>query len=240
MTVGQGAFSGRKIRCEAVCSSGSVTQALSQVEEFLARTHDAPMAPKLKAPQTVTVQDRAYVDVKRMEKMDQSGVHFVVRLRRNLTVSSWKSLPEDSPVLRDGTCYLGESRQRFRMVSFRDDKRWEFHVTTNLRGVSAETIAELCRERWQVELFFRWMKQHLNVKHLFRTTMNAVYGQLFCTCIAYHVLLRRLYSQEKPVRFEKVSILDFMRNLWSVQLPAEWVLSLFDHLQRPKLYTIFG
>ncbi|EOS4501250.1 transposase, partial [Escherichia coli] len=45
-------------------------------------------------------------------------------------------------------------------------------------GVSAETIAELYRARWQVELFFRWIKQHLNVKHLFGTTMNAVYGQL--------------------------------------------------------------
>ncbi|EGK14140.1 ISGsu1 transposase [Desmospora sp. 8437] len=79
---------------------------------------------------------------------------------------------------------------------------------TNLILVNPEVIADLYRARWQVELFFRWLKQHLNVTTLFRAMENAVYGQLFGACIAY-VLLHILYHWKKPRRFQTVSMLDF-------------------------------
>ena len=139
----------------------------------------------------------------------------------------------DSPVLKDGTCLIGKAKNRFRVVSFRDAKGRVIHVATNLMHVSAEVIAELYKARWQVELFFRWIKQHLNVKKLFGTTPNAVYGQLLGACMAY-VLLHWLYTQEKPRRFQGVSLIQFARQLWFSQLPAEWVLCLFNHLRRLK------
>lgn len=106
--------------------------------------------------------------------------------------------------------------------------------------VAPEVIADLYRARWQVELFFRWLKQHLNVTILFGTTENAVYGQLFGACIAY-VLLHILYHWKRPRRFQSVSMLDFMRDLWNLQLHPEWVLSLFDLLRSsPHLYPNYG
>lgn len=250
VTVGEGRlpwarFRGEKSGVKLHVRLDLANEALAQVETSLAQVHDSAIAPKLlNTPQTVTVQDRGYVDYKRMEAMDQAGAHFVVRLRKNFVHSNWKSLRRlstgDSPVIQDGTCFLGESRRRFRVVTFRCEKGRGFHVATNLMGVSAETIAELYRARWQVELFFRWMKQHLNVKHLFGTTMNAVYGQLLGACTAY-VLLHWLYRVEKPARFHHVSMLDFTRDLWNSQLPAEWALLLFDHLRRTRMfYTYFG
>ncbi|EGK09850.1 hypothetical protein HMPREF9374_2765 [Desmospora sp. 8437] len=78
----------------------------------MAQIHDSAIAPKLlNNPQTVTVQDRGYIDYKRMETMDQADAHFVVRLRKSFNHSNWKSLrrfsSEDSPVIQDGTCFLG-------------------------------------------------------------------------------------------------------------------------------------
>ncbi|OYD06131.1 transposase [Paludifilum halophilum] len=68
------------------------------------------------------------------------------------------------------------------------------HVVTNLWTESAETIAEIYRARWQAEVFFRWIKQQLQVKQLMGTCKNSVYNQLYGALIAY-VLLRWLYQQ---------------------------------------------
>ncbi|WP_376717948.1 transposase [Paenibacillus forsythiae] len=89
----------------------------------------------------------------------------------------------DSPILRDLTCRLGmaqcRSRKRHRVVIFRDYEGREIRVVTDLMQVTAEQIALMYKARWQVEVFFRWIKQHLNIPTLFGTTENAVYGQLF-------------------------------------------------------------
>lgn len=217
-----------------------LTRALVQAETSLARNHDLTTVSRLEStPRVVTVEDRAYADTRRMDVLHETGRYFVIRLKNNMEMWNWKSLRRlptvDSPVLEDGTCFLGKTKNRFRVVVFRDTKGRCIRVATNLMNVSAEVIATLYKVRWQVELFFRWIKQHLNVKKLFGTTPNAVYGQLFGACIAY-VLLHWLYTQEKPRRFQGVSLLQFARQLWLSQLPAEWVLCLFDHLRHLKCY----
>jgi len=62
---------------------------------------------------------------------------------------------------------------------FQDGHGHEIRVVTDLRTISTEQIAEIYKNSWQIELFFRWIKQHLNVPTLFGTTENAVYGQLY-------------------------------------------------------------
>jgi hypothetical protein len=231
--------SGVKLHVRLDVATGAPVQA----EASPARDHDLTVVSRLpQTPQTVTVEDRGYVDMERMDLLHESGRFFVIRLRKNMERRAWKSLRRlqtiDSPVLEDGTCFIGKAKNRFRVVSFRDAKGRTIHVVTNLMHVSAEVIAELYKARWQVELFFRWIKQHLNVKRLFGTTPNAVYGQLFGACIAY-VLLHWLYTREKSRRFQDVSLLQFARQLWLSQLPAEWVLCLFDHLHRLGARTCY-
>jgi IS4 transposase len=108
--------------------------------------------------------------MERMDLLHERGRFFVIRLRKNMERRAWKSLRRlqtiDSPVLEDGTCFIGKAKNRFRIVSFRDAKGRTLHVVTNLMHVSAEVIAELYKARWQVELFFRWIKQHLNMANL--------------------------------------------------------------------------
>ena len=93
----------------------------------------------------------------------------------------------------------------------------------------AETVAAIYKARWGVELFFRWIKQNLNVPRLFGTTKNAVYNQLFAALLAY-VIVTFVYTALAPkVKYQRLSLLSFLRKLLSYQLPLEWqvVIQLF-------------
>ncbi|SFM52122.1 Transposase DDE domain-containing protein [Paenibacillus sp. 1_12] len=78
---------------------------------------------------------------------------------------------DNSPVTKDFTCYLGtpqcQSELRHRVVTFNDNHGHEIRVTTNLRHLSAEQIADIYKARWGIEVFFRWMKQNLNIPILY-------------------------------------------------------------------------
>ncbi|WP_155271720.1 transposase [Paenibacillus polymyxa] len=83
------------------------------------------------------------------------------------------------------------------------------------------------KARWQIEVFFRWIKQHLNIPTLFGTTENAVYGQLFCALIVY-VLLKWLFDAAQTA-WPKHAILSFARfsRLFLLQkLPVEWLIQI--------------
>ncbi|MED4871323.1 transposase, partial [Geobacillus stearothermophilus] len=90
------------------------------------------------------------------------------------------------------------------------------------------------QQRWTVEVFFRWVKQYLNVPTLFGTTENAVYNQLFAAFIAY-VLLRWLYDQTKKRTNVSLSFISFVRRFFSGQLPLDWksgmAAALFEYAQ---------
>jgi len=211
-----------------------------RAEESTAREHDSRMAEKLlpDEPEGIDVWDPAYFDLKRLDSWDQAGRWFVMRIRSNTVLSNPKALRrwpvDDSNVVEDVTAVLGceakQTQRRFRVVTFLDSKGNFIRVATNLVFLSAETIAAIYKERWQIELFFRWIKQHLNVKRLFGTSPNAVYNQLYGALIAY-VLLRWLYQEAKPTwRCVNLSFTDFLRKLRLGQLPTEVAYSLVQLL----------
>ncbi len=86
---------------------------------------------------------------------------------------------------------------------------------------SAEKMADMYQERWTVEVFFRWVRQYLNVPALFGTTERTVYNQLFAAFIAY-VLLRWLYNRTKKQATSHLPFISFVRRLLSGQIPLEW------------------
>ncbi|WP_442953154.1 transposase [Paenibacillus sp. IHB B 3084] len=119
------------------------------------------------------------------------------------------------------------SEQRHRVVIFRDFEGREIRVVTDLMQVTAEQIAQMYKARWQIEVFFRWIKQHLNIPTLFGTTENAVYGQLFCALIVY-VLHKWLFDAAQGT-WPKHAILSFARfsRLFLLQnLPVEWLIQI--------------
>jgi IS4 transposase len=95
-------------------------------------------------------------------------------------------------------------------VIFRDHEGHGIRVATNLYHVSADMIADMYQTRWSIEVFFRWIKQYLNIPTLFGTTENAVYNQLFAALITY-VLFKWLYDQAKKKNvFTKLSYHSFL------------------------------
>lgn len=128
------------------------------------------------------VIDRAYGKPERLDRYKKDGKSFVIRLRDNTYFEKLYALRRqvtaDSPIIRDITCQLGtlqyRSKQRHRVVTFRDFEGREIRVVTDLMCVTAEQIDLINKARWQIEVFFRWIKQYLNIPTLFGTTENAV------------------------------------------------------------------
>jgi hypothetical protein len=139
------------------------------------------------------VFDRAYNDYKRLFKIHMKDSFFVVRAKTNIKsrVLKWKRrLPKN--ILSDCeielTGYYSQKAypERIRMVRYWDeDDQREFIYLTNAKQISALQVAELYKNRWQVELFFKWLKQHLKIKKFWGTSENAVKIQVYSAIIAY-------------------------------------------------------
>lgn len=137
--------------------------------------------------------DRAYNNFKMLYKIHQIGAYFVVRAKKNLKykVVKWKrKLPKN--VLSDATIELigfypsQYYPEKFRIVRYWDEEQSrEFVFLTNAMHISSLQVAELYKNRWQVELFFKWLKQHLKIKKFWGTTENAVRVQIYVAIITY-------------------------------------------------------
>lgn len=129
----------------------------------------------LENPDFIMVMDRAYGKLERLDRYKQDGQFFVVRLRDNVLhiekpYALRRQVVPDSSVIGYTTCRLGtpqcRSKQRHRVVIFRDFEGREIRVVTDLMGLAAEQIALIYKSRWQIEVFFRWIKQHLKLSYL--------------------------------------------------------------------------
>ena len=137
--------------------------------------------------------DRAYNNFKMLYKVHQIEAYFVIRAKKNLQYKSikWKRrLPKN--VLSDVTIELigfypkQYYPEQFRLVRYWDEEqKREFVFLTNAMHISALQVAELYKNRWQVELFFKWLKQHLKIKKFWGTTENAVRVQIYSAICTY-------------------------------------------------------
>ena len=137
--------------------------------------------------------DRAYNNFKMLYKVHQIDAFFVVRAKKNLQYKfiKWKRrLPKN--VLSDVTIELigfypkQYYPEQFRLVRYWDEEqKREFVFLTNAMHISALQVAELYKNRWQVELFFKWLKQHLKIKKFWGTTENAVRVQIYSAICTY-------------------------------------------------------
>jgi len=145
-------------------------------------------------PGAFYVMDRGYVDFERLYRFALAGAFFVTRAKAGLRVNRLESRPVDksSGVRSDQIVWLTLLKSiehypdRFRRVSYRDpdtDKALVF--LTNNFDLPALTIAQLYKCRWRVELFFKWIKQNLRIKHFFGTTDNAVKTQVWIAICVY-------------------------------------------------------
>ncbi|WP_163860256.1 IS4 family transposase [Paenibacillus elgii] len=208
----------------------AATEQPVQVTETIGTAHDGPIGEQLSNKSYILVNDRAYGKIKRFDQYALDKQYFVTRIKENVALVTPHSLnrmaSETSNVTRDMTCYLGtpqcQSSLRHRVVVFTDNNGKEIRVATNLMHLSAEQVADAYKARWGIEVFFRWIKQNLNVPVLFGTTKNAVFNQLFAALMTY-VVLKWLYTHAKSfvISCKSIPLIRFKEQIQQVQLPVE-------------------
>jgi len=148
----------------------------------------------LPEPGAIYVMDRGYVDFDRLFALHQAGAFFVTRAKSNMDWRRVYSAPADrsTGIICDQTIALeGVQTSRhypehLRRIRFNDPKTGKSLVfITNQRTLPAATICALYKSRWQVELFFKWIKQHLRIKKFYGTSENAVKTQLWIAVSVY-------------------------------------------------------
>lgn len=148
----------------------------------------------LPEPGAVYVMDRGYMDFSRLHALHEAGAFFVTRAKSNLDAHRVYSAPVDrsaglicdQTIALDGPQTRRDYPEHLRRIRFRDpetDKTLVF--LTNQRTLPALTICVLYKSRWQVELFFKWIKQHLRIKRFYGTSENAVKTQIWIAVSVY-------------------------------------------------------
>lgn len=186
-------------------------------------------------PGTFIVMDKGYVDFLRLHRLHIALTFFVIRAKKDLQFRRRDSSPVDkSTGLRsDQTIVLtGPKSQTLypdplrRISYFSKDIDKHFVFLTNNFNVTALTISKLYHKRWQVELFFKWIKQHLRIKQFFGTSINSVKSQVWismCVYVLIAILKKRLGLQH--------TVYTILQVLSVSLFEKKPILSLFDGLE---------
>ena len=140
------------------------------------------------------VMDRGYLDFTRLHRLHQAGAFFVTRAKRGMNARRVYSNPVDRStglicdqfVMLTGYYPVRNYPEHLRRVKFKDPETGKTLIfLTNNTALPAPTICALYKSRWQVELFFKWIKQHLRIKHFLGNSENAVKTQVWCAVATY-------------------------------------------------------
>jgi hypothetical protein len=215
------------------------------------KVHDVKAAPQVPLQADgIYVVDRGYVDFAWLWSIHQTNAFFVTRLKTSIKWTRVVSHPVDKSLgLRsDQEILVASTRlkklypQRLRKISFRDETQGRTLVfLTNNFALPAQTIAALYKARWEIELFFKWIKQNLRVKTFYGTSPNAVKTQIWIAMIVYLVLaiLKERYEVEtslsKLLHFLEVNLFEqkplisiFQSNARTFRREPDKQLKLFD------------
>jgi hypothetical protein len=175
------------------------------------------------------VFDRGYVTYSTMDTWVSNKTRFVIRInnRHLTTILEDQEVTQGSRIRRDAIVLLGGKfrwmKEKVRLIEYEDEKGRFYRVATSRYDLSAEEIADIYRHRWQIELYFKWMKQHLRLVKLFSYKPQAVWNQLFMALIG-HLLVLKLKEQ---IQHPKKTAWDILRMLtaywektWKVFLAA--------------------
>lgn len=203
-----------------------------------AKTHDLSALDQIIAEAgAFYVMDKGYVDFARLHRLHCAGAFFVTRAKRNMhfgvrqrrTVNQTASVRSDQLIRLRGP----KSRKRYpdtlRLIRYVDPetgKRLSF--LTNNQLLDATIIAMLYRKRWQIELFFKWVKQHLHIKAFFGTTPNAVKTQLWVAVIVYVLVVKLKHHYQLPQEINEI-----FQILGVAILEKTPVFQLFSELRQP-------
>jgi hypothetical protein len=204
---------------------------------------DVQVARKLAfAPGTVVVEDRGYTDYALYARWSEQGVYFVTRMRRNARFEVLQShaVPRDRHILADETIRLTGVHGRNcpqplrRVEAVREDTGEILVFLTNHHRLAATSVAALYKERWQVELLFKALKQNLRLKTFVGTSPNAVKTQIWCALIG--LLLLRYLQLRSRFGWSLSNLVALLRmNLFTNRDLNAWIDQPFEVPPEPAL-----
>jgi len=204
---------------------------------------DVKVAQTLDFPKgSIVAMDRGYTDYRLFTRWTRAGVYFVSRLKKNADIQIIENyeVPKGSHVLKDQKVRLQAfvagrpDLEDLRMVTiWLEDKQEELVLLTNNFKLAASTIAAIYKERWQIELFFKLLKQQLKIKTFVGTSANAVRIQIWTALIA--VLVIRYLQFRSDFKWAVSNLVALLRwNLFSYRNLWEWLNRPFDTPPAPS------
>lgn len=204
--------------------------------------HDIRVARELDIePDSITVFDRAYIDFSWFYRIHQKLAYWLTRAKRNLSYATVRNAEHSLPPLcagarrrgirKDQVIRLTGARAKdipmaLRLVTYHDtEKNKRFRYLTNIFHLSAWTVTQIFKARWEIELFFKWIKQHLKIKTFLGTSENAVYTQIWIAMMAYLLLAYIKHSMKSELtllqihRLIRENLFERIRLVELLQLP---------------------
>jgi hypothetical protein len=187
-------------------------------------------------PGAIYVMDRAYVDFTRLYRLHLTGAFFVTRAKSNLKAHRIYSVKTDrsTGILCDQTIALDgfyakqDYPQRLRRIRFKDPDTGKTLVfLTNNFMLPAATICALYKSRWQVELFFKWIKQHLRIKRFYGTSENAVKSQIWIAVSVY--VLVAIIKKRLQLEASLYTLLQILSVTLFEKMPIRQALQRIDY-----------
>jgi len=158
------------------------------------------------------VFDRGYLDYERFDRMTDDGYFFLTRLKKNAVIRKVYDfkIPDDSAVLSDQMVLIGTTQNRaenyFRLLKVIDSRGNLLQLITNRFDLEPDEISDMYKSRWTIELFFKWIKQHLNIKKFYGQSEWAIQNQVFIALMVYclHVLAQlETESKQKTLQISR-------------------------------------
>lgn len=190
-------------------------------------------------PGAIYVFDRGYIDFARLHRLHLARATFVVRARKNLKFRRITSHPVDrtTGLICDQRgrltvpASLAAYPDKLRRVRSKDlESGQDIVLITNDFTLSAQTVAELYRCRWQIELFFKWIKQHLRFKRFYGTSANAVRTQIWIAISVY--VLVAIVKKRLEIKHDLYTLLQILSVCPFEKVPLQQVLTAPEY--RPK------
>lgn len=178
-------------------------------------------------PGITYVFDRGYIDYAAFDRYCTDTIWFVSRLKSNTHIEPLEEheVPVGSSVSADWRVRIGSQQKRMklelRMIETQDSEGNLLFVVTNRFDLTCDEISEMYHKRWAIETFFKWIKQHLQIKHLYGTSEQAVTNQVWIALIAFCLIA--LVKLETKVTHSLLQITRWLTNLlW--QPYGKWLL----------------
>lgn len=223
--------SGIKIHTSILLCDGSIS--LNKVIPTPARPADETQLDALIVPDkdVLHVYDRGYFNFKKFDGYSEKGIKFATRIKANTIVHVIEELPVDasSPITRHAIVTIGTMKNQLQLVETFDSNGNKICIVCNDAKRSATEISDIYRNRWKIELFFKWIKQHLVIKKMYGKSVNAVYNQVYLAMITFCLTI--LMKNKLGFKGTLLEMLDWTRDCWDKPM-SSFIAEIFKEPDR--------